>query len=280
MKISMHTLVRNEERYVWYAVMSMINHVDSALLWDMSSTDNTFKVLEEIKKKYPDKVNLNQTGNDDSSRFTSLRQEMLEKTKADWIVIVDGDEVWWDDEASKLSSFIHQRGGSYETVVTKYTNLIGDIYHYQDEKASHYSIDGKTGSITIRAFSNKIPNIHYDKPHGTQGIFDGKNVLIQERDPKKRFHTNSLSYLHLTHLPRASSPTEDAKVIKRKMKNKHELGNSLPKDFYYPEVFFRPRPSKVSSVWDKRNSRYTARAVVETIPKKLRRKFLKLPEGY
>lgn len=50
MKICVHTLVRNEEKYVWYAVMSVINHVDEVMLWDMKSTDNTYEILKEIKK--------------------------------------------------------------------------------------------------------------------------------------------------------------------------------------------------------------------------------------
>lgn len=279
MKICAHTLVRNEEKYVWYAAMSVINYVDEVMLWDMKSTDNTYEIFKEIKKRFPKKVILRQTNNDNPSDFTKLRQQMLEETKADWVIIVDGDEVWWDEKASEISSLIKERGTDLDSVVSQYLNLIGDIYHFQDEKASHYFIDGKKGCVTIRAFNTKIPGLHYDKPHGTQGIFNGDGVLIQEMDKKKRFHTADVSYLHFTHLSR-SVKDNDLKVVKRAMKYKHELGISFPPDFYYPEVFFRPRPSIVDSVWSKRSLSYQIRAFLETPPKKLRRRLFKLPEGY
>ena len=279
MKISAHTLVRNEERYIWYAATSVIEYVDKMVLWDMNSTDNTFKILKHIKEKYPQKVELRQTGTEDVQQFTKLRQQMLDEEKNDWVIIVDGDEVWWDEKIEELTGLIHKSGNKLDSVVSRYTNIVGDIYHYQDEKASHYSIDNIVGSITIRAMNRNIDGLHYAKPHGTQGIFDGNDVLIQELDPKRRAHIDEVSYLHFTHMQRGGKNTDNL-VSKRKAKYKHELGIPFPYDYFYPEVFFRSRPSIVSSVWDKRSLEYTAQAAIETFPKKLRRRFLQLPEGY
>ena len=49
MKIWAHTLVKNEEKFVWYSVMSIISHVEKVLLWDTGSTDNTPEILKELK---------------------------------------------------------------------------------------------------------------------------------------------------------------------------------------------------------------------------------------
>lgn len=280
MTICTHTLVRNEERYVWYSVMSVINHVDRLMLWDMMSTDNTYIILKHIKAAYPDKVYLKQTDTDDTNKFTALRQQMLDETKEDWVILVDGDEVWWDGGIKTLTNLVRNSNQRMETVVSRYVNAIGDIYHFQDENASHYKIDGLVGNITIRAMSRNIPGLHYDKPHGTQGVFDKDGTLIQEREKIKREHLGETSYMHFTHLPRSSTRALDAKVSKRSMKYKHELGIPFPNDFYYPEVFFRKRPNIVPSVWDKRDTFYLLRAIVETYPKAVRRKLFKLPEGY
>ena len=56
MKIWANTLVRNEERYLWFSVMSVINWVDKILIWDDASTDNTYEIAKLIKKKFPKKL--------------------------------------------------------------------------------------------------------------------------------------------------------------------------------------------------------------------------------
>jgi hypothetical protein len=50
LKITAHTLVKNEARFVWYSVMSVIEHVDKILLWDTGSTDGTKEILKKISK--------------------------------------------------------------------------------------------------------------------------------------------------------------------------------------------------------------------------------------
>ena len=52
MKIWANTLVRNEERYIWFAAMSVIEHVDKILIWDTGSDDATVMIIKEIKKLY------------------------------------------------------------------------------------------------------------------------------------------------------------------------------------------------------------------------------------
>ncbi|KKR11163.1 MAG: Glycosyl transferase family 2 [Candidatus Woesebacteria bacterium GW2011_GWA1_39_21b] len=68
MKIWAHTLVRNEERYIWFSVMSVINYVDKILIWDTGSTDNTVSIIREIKKKYPEKIDFKKVGKVDAQK--------------------------------------------------------------------------------------------------------------------------------------------------------------------------------------------------------------------
>ena len=110
MKICAHTLVKNEERYVWYAAMSVLPFVDKMILTDTGSTDNTYSILKEIKKAYPSKVDLQKLGEVSITEFTEARNKMLSETKEDWILIVDGDEVWWDTsikETTDLMIMVH-----------------------------------------------------------------------------------------------------------------------------------------------------------------------------
>ncbi len=280
MKIWAHTLVRNEERYLWFSVMSVIEHVDRILLWDTASTDKTIEIIKLIKKKYPEKIDFRQLGDVNPEKFTLFRQEMLNETKSDWFIIVDGDEVWWDEKIKETVELIYKEGKNLDSVVTKYTNIIGDIYHYQEETAGKYKIDGVMGHLTIRAIRKTIPGIHFSRPHGIQAILDENEVPVQERTQDKRMVVEGRSYLHFTHMVRSSTQDENLKVMKRDLKVKHELGHRFPNDYYYPEVFFKPTPEIIQSPWERMNRRYFLRSVWETPLRKVKRRLIRGKSGY
>ncbi len=279
MKIWGHTLVKNEEKYVWFAVMSVINYVDKIMLWDTGSTDNTYKILTKIKNLYPSKVELKQVGEANPEKYTGIRQKMLEETKADWVFIVDGDEVWWDSSISELINTIN-KNEKIESIVTRYYNLVGDIYHYQEEHAGMYQIDNHKGHLTIRAMSMRVPGLHLEKPHGTQGFFDKTGVLIQNRSIDRRLYIEKPGYMHFTNLPRSRSRAEDLQVPKRGQKLKYEIGTPFPLDFYYPEVFFKPKHDLVTSPWVNMDSNFKQRAQMQTPFRKLKRRIIHNKVGY
>lgn len=278
MTIWAHTLVKNEERYLWFAVGSVAPYVDKVLLWDTGSTDNTVKIAKELTKRFPDKIDFKEVGNVDINQFTVVRQEMLERTKADWFLIVDGDEVWWDEQIKTMVDLIRDKGNSLDSIGCRFYNLVGDIFHFQDESAGKYTIDSRVGHLTIRAVSRKIKGLHFGKPHGQQGLLDADERLIQDRPPLGRYFIDQKTYLHFTHLKRSASG--DVNVPKRMPKLKYELGKSFPLDFYYPEVFFKDKLDIVSSPWFTMDVYFRARSYIETPPRKLKRKLVKSRSGY
>ncbi|MEK7092225.1 MAG: glycosyltransferase [Patescibacteria group bacterium] len=284
MTITAHTLVKNEARFVWYAVMSVINYVDKVLLWDTGSTDGTLEILKEIKKSTNKEIDLREVGEVDPIGFTKVRQEMLDSTNTDWFIVVDGDEIWWEESIQKVKEAINEfdsrklelsdKGKEIESIVVPTINLIGDIYHYQEEAAGQYHLAGKSGHFNLRAVNRSIPGLHSAGPHGKWGWVDGDNRMIQNRSAQKILFVDA-PYLHATFLPRTVSREKDLLVPKRVHKFKYELGIPFPSDFYYPEVFFRPRPGIVPFPWIKRSTNYTIRASIETPFKKLKRRLIK-----
>lgn len=277
MKICVHTLVKNEENFLWYCVKSVIDYVDEMLLWDTGSTDKTIEIIKLLKKEYPKKIKTKFIKQTDIHHFTDIRQQMLDETKADWVILVDGDEIWWKDSIKQVVSEI-KNNPSLETIVNSYYNCVGDIYHFQNENMGKYNIDDITGHVTIRAMNAKIPGLHYGLPHGQQGIFDKDNKLIQNRNKLKRIHVKETAYLHMTNLIRSSNEQD---VAKRQMKFKFSKGNKFTKDFYYPEVFFLERPKIVCNIWRKRNVNYEVRASVFDLMRSVKNKLpLKEKSGY
>ena len=88
------------------------------------------------------------------------------------------------------------------------------------------------------------------------------------------------TYMHFTHVERSASRDLDNLVPKRAHKKKYETGKPFPLDFYYPEVFFKPKPDLVSYPWTNSTSGFKLRASIELPLRALKRKFVKPKVGY
>lgn len=277
--IWVHTLVKNEERFLWYSVKSVIDFIDKILLWDTGSTDNTLKVINKLQKKYPNKISFKQIGEISSDEFTKARQQMLDETKSDWFLVVDGDEVWWDESIKKVADFIQSDGDSFELIVVPNILPVGDIYHYLEKAAGRYKLAGKEGHYALRGVKRNILGLKSDKPHGTWGWVDNKNRMIQDRNPKKIKFIDA-PYLHTTFLRRSSLRQDDLNVPKRAQKYKYELGNRFSLDYYYPESFLRSTDEDISLPWETMDRMYYLKALVETPFKKIKRRLIHGKTGY
>jgi glycosyltransferase involved in cell wall biosynthesis len=279
MEIWAHTLVKNEARWLWYAVSSVASHVDKILLWDTGSTDGSCEIEKELEKKYPGKIILRDRRQETVGDFAKVRQEMLDATKSDWFLMLDGDEIWFEDSIRKVIETINKEKNDIESIVVPTINLVGDIFHFQEESAGRYHFGDRTGHYNLRAINRNIPGLHSQGEHGIWGWADGEGRMIQDRDPGKIKFVNA-QYLHTTFLQRGGSIGKDREVIKRSKKLKYELGKNFPVDYYYPEVFFRDRPDFIQNPWSTMSAPFGFRAFFETPLRKIKRKFWYGKAGY
>ena len=263
-KIWGNTIVKNEGRYVYFAISSVIDFLDKMLIWDTGSKDDTVAIVKHLQKKYPKKIIFKEIGEVSAEGLTKARQKMLDLTQSNWFMIVDGDEVWWRKSIKKTINLIEEKGNDLYAIVHPVTNLIGDIYHFQDESSGKYQILGRKGHLNIRAINRNTPGLHLKNTYPLEGFYDKSGKLIQESDDKLVFLNEHL--LHFTHLNRSSKG--------KSRKIKYELGTPFPKDFIYPEVLHLNLPKIVISPWAKRSLNYFARATIETPLKKIKRKIV------
>lgn len=260
MKIVAHMLVKNEEYFVWFAINSILDHVDEIIIWDTGSTDKTVKIIKTINNP---KISFDEKGEVNPQEFGRLRNDMVKLTNADWIFILDGDEIWSEAGIEEIVGLITRYGNSKDLIVSPVKMLIGDIYHYQEEKAGRYKIKGRVGHFNVRAVRN-FEGLKVKGYFGNEGFTDINNIDIQDL-PEKRIIFAKNSYFHASHLKR--SPKVSSKY-------KHELGISFPKDCFYPEVFCKKRPEIVSSPWKTLGFRNKVRAFFETPLKKIKRRII------
>lgn len=279
MEIWAHTLVKNEERYLWFSVVSVINFVDKVLIWDTGSSDKTPEIALRLKRLFPEKIEYKEIGEISANEFPKIRQQMLDATKADWFIVLDGDEVWWEGSIKSVVEVINQKGNSLESIVVPMVYPIGDIFHKQDESAGKYNLAGHFGNISLRAVNRKIPGLSSLNPHGKWGWIDGTGKMIQDREESKILFINA-PYMHFSLVPRGNSRSDDEKVMKRQKKLKYELGQDFPKDYFYPEAFFNNVPEIIPSPWQTIDLSFKIRAYVETPLRKIKRKFFKGGIGY
>ncbi len=238
MKIWANTIVNNEENFIWFAMKSILDYVDKILIWDSGSTDKTADIIREIKE---DKIVFKKVGQVDKHGFTKMRQRMLEESDCDWVLILDGDEIWWEDSIRKVVDVISSKGKQIEGIVVPMVVPVGDIFHFQEASAGRYKILGREGHLSLKAFSKKIPGLHVENPYGSEGFFDGQGKAVQERE---KIIFLDAPILHVTHLKRSSRKRTSDKY-------KYELGKKASPDYKYPEVLYLPYPSFIPSPWVK-----------------------------
>lgn len=278
MNIWAHTMVKNEARWLWYSVGSVINYVDKILLWDTGSADETKDIVLLLKNKYPEKIQFKERKIIDIADFAKARQEMLNETKSDWIFMLDGDEIWFEDSVKKVVEIINREGKNIDSIVVPTINLVGDIFHYQENEAGRYKFGNRVGNYNLRAINRNIPGLHSQGEHGVWGWADGDSKMVQERQLQKVKFIDA-PYVHASFIRRATR-NKDKEVLKRLKKLKHEIGVPFPKDFYYPEVFFRPKSTIVESPWEAVSGSFKMQSYIETPFKKIKRKIWWGKPGY
>lgn len=96
MKITFVVLTKNEEKNIERCLRSIKSLADEILVFDEFSTDETV----EIAKKFGARVIQNKNSDD----FAAARNFAMEKTKNEWVLYVDSDEVL-QSRIQTLSSF-------------------------------------------------------------------------------------------------------------------------------------------------------------------------------
>jgi glycosyltransferase involved in cell wall biosynthesis len=269
-RVWVNMMVKNEERWIWYALMAVLPLIDKALVWDTGSTDKTVEIIKTIKDK---KIDFYQAGSVNKKTFSQLRQKMLQQTKSDWVLNVAGDEIWPNKPLKKLIKEINKAPESIQTFCVRPINFVGDIRFVHPETfigQTPLAPKGITGFFSSRVFRRNISGLHISGQYGQEGFYDGQGITIRERQKHVKY-LEDIYYWHMTYLPRSSSRNKDKQVMMRGKKRKFEIGLKRPDWIKVPEVFYKTRPDFVPDPFYKMNSWEYTKALIQTPLKRVRR---------
>ena len=202
-----HMIVVNEDRFVWYAIMSVLPYLNKILIYlDEKSIDNTEKIIksEIINNSRLDirlrrKINFKKVIISTPEKLGQLRIQQVKETDDPWFLVIDGDEIWPPDQILKLLKLTQQLPKTKIGVVNSTRNCVGDVWHYLPMSAGRYQLLGRTGHYTIRLMRNLEYTLGGTFPY--EG-YCWQNKLINQLN-ERLFYCDGW-YLHTTHLIHSS----------------------------------------------------------------------------
>lgn len=259
-RITAHVLVKNEDRFIWFAIMSVIDHVDHMIIFDTGSADYTPEIIRTIiysKPEYGDKIYFEEKGSADRFRLAELRQEMIGLTKTEYFMVLDGDEIWWRKSIEEAVRMI--KSDNPPLLLAQHCIYCAkDIRHCRHPKRDIYPFLDTKRAATIRFYSMSIPGIHCGGYYGIEGFFDEDDDEVQCGKYEIRWQKGS--YFHTSYLRRSSRQRSDIGVYSRFKKLFPRYDYTLAPDYSYPEVLYYHFPEYVRPPFKKES--VTLRSVI------------------
>lgn len=236
MNLTAHMLVYNEEKWLLYAITSVLPFVEKLIIFDTGSTDETVGIIKSLNDA---KITFEKKGRVDKKQMTALRNEQLARTETDWFMIADGDEVYPKRIFDKLDL-----GGKSDGIYLRNHVCVGDVFHRLPEFYGKYEFCGKRGHLNLR-YLRKMAGWQWcgEYPREYYGAKNGQS--INKMCDKLQFIDDY--YWHLSFLERSSASNRNHV--------KYHLGEKIKGQL--PEVFR-------GEALRQRSINYIARSFIET----------------
>ncbi len=127
MKISACVIIKNEEKNLPQYIEGVKDIADEIIIADTGSTDNSLKILEELKAKY--KLNLTIYYFEWINDFAAAKNFALSKAKGDWVIFLDADEYFDEEYRKKIRPFLKYVGDDKSVLGVSTPLLNVDIYN-------------------------------------------------------------------------------------------------------------------------------------------------------
>jgi glycosyltransferase involved in cell wall biosynthesis len=176
MKLSLCTIVKNEEATLPKCLSSVKDLVDEMVVLDTGSTDRTVEIAQEFGAK----VHHFDWCND----FAAARNESLKHAQGDWILVLDADEVLTPEVVPQIKELINGSG-----------NLQGNPYLLMNLIRQEIGAQQSPYSLVSRLFRNQ-PGIQFERPYHAM-IDDSVQRILQQQS--NQWQVGSLMEVAILH---------------------------------------------------------------------------------
>ena len=197
MKLTTHTIIKNEQNWIKQSLLSVIDQVDEMLVWDTGSTDKTISIIKSINSP---KIKFQEKGSVNRQQLVDLRNQQIKETKTPWFMLLDGDEIWPKENLGKLIQAIDQAKPTTLALVNRTRNCIKDLNHYLPESEGKYQIGPWQGHLNIRAIKN-TPSLTVVGEYPHEAYIVNQKPL---QDQPEHLEFVDTWYYHTTHLKRTT----------------------------------------------------------------------------
>lgn len=229
-------IVKNEEKWIYYAIYSVLSHVDSFLIFDTGSQDKTVEIIKSIKSP---KIIFEEKGRADTNQMVALRNEQIEKTKTEWFLLIDGDEIYPYRIFDKINL-----NDNYDGIYLRNHMCVGDIHHEMPAHYGKYVLCGHSGHLNMR-FYRLIQGWQWWGEYPLEFYGPSIDIPINKMCDKLQFIDDY--YWHMSFLERSS--------VKSRNHIKYHFGERISGEL--PEIFDAEAKRK-------RSAQYLLRSFFET----------------
>lgn len=270
--LTVHMVVKNEDRFIWYALNSVLPYAYKIIIFDTGSTDKTIEIIKSFKDE---RIRFQSKAVKDAKDIGRLRQQQIKETETSWFWVVDGDEIYPSSLCEEIVEAVKNEKMNLEGIVVGRYDLLGDIYHYQDETVGVYELFGKRGHNVLRLMNkNKIPGLHVEGIYPYEGYYDKNGIEIIHHDANEFQFTNGKLF-HAMYVQRSTLGSNLSDTFYRN-KWKIEFGKRVQDNALIPEVFHQPHPVFVPDSYQRRSVLYEIAACFITPIKIIKRKLWRL----
>jgi glycosyltransferase involved in cell wall biosynthesis len=236
--LTAHMVLYNEEKWLKFAILSVLPHVESLIIFDTGSTDKTVEIIKQIKSN---KILFFEKGKVNRRELIVLRNEQIEMTKTKWFMIADGDEAYPNRIFDKFNAIDTER---FLGVFLKNHMCVGDVFHELPARYGKYKLCGEAGHLNMR-FYQKHDGWKWWGEYPLEFYGDEKGNSINQMCDKLFFLDDY--YWHMSFLERSGDASRNHVKYHLGEKINDELPEGLRGD-----------------VLEKRSFEYIARSLIET----------------
>lgn len=217
MEVVSHTIVKNGMPFIDLVLRQVLPYMNRSLVTvSEKSEDETLSKLRDLEKEFPKKLFIDFENVKSPGELTDIRQNQLDRTYEDWVLFLDDDDYWPEENIKKVLATLDDE-----------LDAISARPYQLDED---YKYDVSWNNKWMTRWFRTQAGLHYARPWPRDILFIFDKMVYWKKNPdNKRIMPHS--FFHLSHLKNDSFRDEKwAKEYKYREKKLMDLPKKWRKE--------------------------------------------------